>query len=151
MPKVDKVTKLITKSEKKHERPFQETVLLNVRSLKRYLNDPLRNIQKVKKYQIFWTFLTIQMFFCKNIKYVRIIYQHFSTGGPRYLQTIYLQICIFTLAKLVQNAYFLVKNRLFNCKFMICGAKWQNVSIANNEGNLSNSMVLKSKNLTSEL
>ena len=58
------------------------------------------------------------------------------TGGPHYLRTFYLQIRSFTFAKLVKNAYFLVKNGLFICEFSIRGPKWRDASTANNEGNL---------------
>ena len=50
------------------------------------------------------------------------------------MQTFYLRVHLPTFAKLVKNAYFLVK--IFICKFSICGPKWRNLSTANNEGNL---------------
>ena len=45
------------------------------------------------------------------------------TGGPRYSRTFYLRIRLFTFAKLVKNANFLVKNGLFICEFRIRGPK----------------------------
>ena len=59
-----------------------------------------------------------------------------GTGGLCYLRTFYLQIRLFTLAKLVLNDDFLVKNGLFICEFKIRGPKYQDVSTANYEGNL---------------
>ena len=77
--------------------------------------------------------------FVRPISYYRYFDIDFlvNTGGLRFLRIFYLQICLFTLVKLVQNDNFLVKNGLFICKFSIRGPKWRNVSTANYEGNLS--------------
>ncbi len=53
------------------------------------------------------------------------------------IQELYLRTRLFTSAKMVQNNKFLVKKGLFICEFKIRWPKWQNLSITNNEGNLS--------------
>jgi hypothetical protein len=45
------------------------------------------------------------------------------TGGPRNSRTYYLQICLFTLGKVVQNNNFRVKNGLFILEFRTRGPK----------------------------
>ncbi len=51
-----------------------------------------------------------------------------DTGIPHYLQTFYLRISLFTLAK--NGEYDNLKNELFILKSKIHGPKWSNVSIA---------------------
>jgi len=45
------------------------------------------------------------------------------TGGPRYSQTFYLRIRLFSLTKLVKDDNYLGKNGLFICEFRIRGQK----------------------------
>ena len=44
-----------------------------------------------------------------------------ATGGPRYSRAFYMQIWLFTMSKLVQNANFVVKNEHFIYEFSIRG------------------------------